>query len=227
MKTRKQNPLAKGSVEPSQAVVHVLTDMVSKEACSTNQLFLHGREENVLPAVYDLYDAMILWMGPGGDPSFLDFYLLENGRLPEIDLISMTDREKSSHLWSKKGSNGRIASLAATIASLSVIKLLPFSLNELLDPRTSDGSLLYGVSSSGNDHIWQAVPLSDVQGQDQVIFLGMSVSKFETWTSFLAVPRADFRKKLMSELAQPWERPGVVPSTTLKPPRVVRRPGNL
>ncbi len=61
-----------------------LTGQIAKQIGPVDRMVDPGKaiEIDRWRFVYDIYDAMVFWMGPRGDPDFLVMHLVEHGRLP-------------------------------------------------------------------------------------------------------------------------------------------------
>jgi hypothetical protein len=82
-------PLAEGSVDPSPSVLAANDDFIRSEMLRRGAPFCRfGNDDEASRRIramsYSLYDAMIAWMGPGADPSFLDFHLLAEVKMPPV-----------------------------------------------------------------------------------------------------------------------------------------------
>jgi len=91
-------------VEPSPAILMLLANKAydSLKKWEKEEVIAHvksrygkdiDRDEQVrveyfLPAILYIYDAMIDWMGPGGDHCFLELYVFANQSLPQFDFFA-------------------------------------------------------------------------------------------------------------------------------------------
>ncbi len=177
------------------------------------------RQRALRRMAYDLYDAMLTWMGPGGDPAFLDLYLFAEARLPPF--VAGHDVRMSKEVgdgWRED--------------SVGVIRghrhLFPGQLPMVQHPHwgakrceREAKRMLRAVHKMGLTGVWHAVSLRPASfpirwpggGRPSSVFFGI-----------LVAPSPSFRESLMAEQATPWPLPTRVPVAFLRPPRLVRRP---
>ncbi len=125
-----------------------------------------------------LYDAMIDWMGPGGDEAFLTMYLLSNINEPLFEVICDDDE----------------LSLGRRMPSPTDLSTM---VNNL---RQKDKSSRREARANRSYYPWTAVRLPRVETifQDHGQF---------SWNiaSITVYPTDSYRLALMGELATPWE----------------------
>ncbi len=167
--------------------------------------------ELFLPQVYDLYDAMMAWMGPGGDQAFLEFYLLSAAKLPPMVIGKLADWKQRPFFWREFGrgiTEGHRTAMRSANRGFFVATV------------RDEEETLREVRDLGLDSCWQAVPM---KGLLFPMTYGDSPPQDMGYNSVWA-PLPSYRTDLMGELAQPWPCPATIPMDFIHPPRVVRRP---
>ncbi len=142
---------------------------------------VHARVQLFLPAILYLYDALIEWMGPGGDAFFLDMYLVAHGSLPPFEVL--TTRTTNATVGGiYQDSNG-------------------VNHDSIEHMRASDRRAREGLQSKTTGPVF-----FDVLSPRMEIF--HFHGKAACFVSFAAQPTKRYREDLMGELAEPWPDAG-------------------
>ncbi len=150
--------------------------------------------QNVLESFYEsqilyLYEAMLDWMGSGGDEFFLSMYLVSNGALPPIDSGGLNDRELD---------------MGGTLPSL--FKIADKTLH-IWQEDGLDRVKLRANHDQGYPWTTIALPRIDFVFCDKSA--GDKENPWHDWVfhslTWYIYPSPTYRRDLMGELATPWE----------------------
>ncbi len=168
-------------------------------------------EESMTYAVILLGDALVDWMGPGGDESFLILYLLAGGSLSDLvggfcidmalgGISEEADRRRHLTLWAREF----LEALPPPTRSISSYPGYVRSQGNV--PLPANDPVLFQIAQEAFASTDPALILLS----EQLLIAQRSVSLLVERPSgdryvLSAEPAPGYRQMLMGELAQPWE----------------------
>jgi len=179
-------------VEPSHAVISCLANLLyesqphwikhkAQDAGMAKYGSDPGVDEDVRFRIYEnailyLYDALIDWMGPGGDAFFLDMYIMANGdRLP----LTIEDVRE----WS--------SGVGETYTDSCNVRHLATDHNKTMEEKAR----WLPIVNRPETHFDVFLPRTE---------LLYSSGKYLSMVAFVVRPKATYREDMMGELATPW-----------------------
>ncbi len=172
------------------------------------------REEDLARLCGQVGDALVDWMGPGGDPAFLDFYALANHdvmstgiwnpllsvyvlRVDQIRFVNALDSQKNVVAGFAEYRRDVMRNIAYYALSGDV-------------PRSSFSDRSLHRIAKGSPEVSDDQFVPEILAAQRAIVVGLIPIPMPIYrvTEYLALglyPRADYRTLLMGEMACPWE----------------------